>query len=411
MEAGEIKSQLEFIGYSKEVHVYSKAVGKLLDLYTSYIYDIEKSYEKGEKNAIWCGAFYASSWEAPLLYACDIVPASFTEMGRLSDQEAIQIAEDYYQFPVETCSMVKCTVGQWHLRRRGAGIKRILGANSSCEPYNLAWEIMKKEGYDVHNIDVIYRAPGVTGERLEHLVEFCIKQLYGIVEWLTGSREIDEEKLRIEIKRKNRLMAKVRKILDLRLKHPFYIRSVATIILINMGLANYFGKPEAFEDAVDLLIEEMENIPINKNDLKRVIPLIWAGGTGQEFGIYEAIDQAGGALLGFRSAPVKNIREDLPPMEALARYVCDSQRCGAEIYLRDRVEQEVNRINARGLVLYGYIGCSYSSIEKEMLSNYFHEKGLPCINLEGTFRVGMTTGQILTRVNAFIEMLSPNVVA
>jgi hypothetical protein len=30
---------------------------------------------------------------------------------------------------------------------------------------------------------------------------------------------------------------------------------------------------------------------------------VWAGGTGQEFGVYEAIDQAGGALSGLLMVP------------------------------------------------------------------------------------------------------------
>ena len=408
MEVADIKTQADFIQYSKEIHSYSKAVCQLLDLNASYIRDTEEAYKQGKIDAVYCGAFYASSWEAPLLYACGITPVSFTEMGRLSAEEAMHIAEDYYQFPIETCSMVKCTVGQWHMRRSEQGIKRILGASSSCEPYNLSWEAMKNEGYDVHNIDVVYRAPDVDGERLEKLVAFCTEELHGIAEWLTGSRNIDEEKLAAEIRRKNRLMAKVRKILELRLSHPYYVRSIVAIILINIGLANYFGKPEEFEAAIDLLIDEMERAPIDPEEVASVIPLVWAGGTGQEFGIFDTIDKAGGSLLGFRSAPTQSIREDLPTLEALARFVCGSQRCNAEIYLRKRVEEEIDKVHAKGLVLYGYIGCSYASIEREMLSSYFREKGLPCINLEGTFRIGAPVGQLITRVNAFIEMLATN---
>jgi benzoyl-CoA reductase/2-hydroxyglutaryl-CoA dehydratase subunit BcrC/BadD/HgdB len=265
---------------------------------------------------------------------------------------------------------------------------------------------MKKEGYDVYSTDVTYRGAGVQGKRLEQLVEFFIKQIDGVVNWLTGSQTIDEEKLKTEIKRKNRLLSKVRQILKLRLKHPFYIRSLATILMLNVGLNNYFGKPEEFEGAIDLLIEELEAEPINEADLKKVIPLVWAGGTGQEFGIYDAIDQAGGALLGLRSVPFKYYREDVPPVEALARYVYDNQGAGAGIYVRNVLEQEINRLNARGLVLYGYIGCSFASIDREMWRDYFHKKGVPSINLEGSFQVGAPSGQVLTRVKAFVEMLS-----
>lgn len=402
MELGQVQSQLDYLIYTKQKHSYSKAVGKLIDLSASYISDAEQAYAAGKKNAVWCGNL---GWEVPLLFACDTIPVAFSEMGRLSDRQAMEIAEDYYQFPAETCSMVKCTVGEWH-KRRGSSIKRIIGNSSNCEPYNQAWEIMKQEGYDVHNVEVFYRARGIDGQRLETLIQFFRKQIDDVLAWLTGSTKIDEDKLRLEIKRKNRLLAKVRKILELRLHNPFYIRSLPTIILLNIGLNNYFGKPEEFEAMVDDLISELETAAVDEADLARVIPLVWGYGTGQEFGVFEAIDQAGGALLGLRGVPFRDYREDVPPLEALVRYIYDNQGAGAGIYARNVIEQEIKKVNARGLILYGYIGCSFSSIDKEMWREYFHQQGIPSISLEGSFQVGAPTGQVLTRVKAFIEMLS-----
>ncbi|QDR79296.1 2-hydroxyacyl-CoA dehydratase subunit D [Sporomusa termitida] len=403
MDIEEVYSQRDYIEHCKQVHRYSPAIAKILDLSEAYIPDIEKAYQEGRQDAVWCNA---AGWQVPLIYSFGIIPVSYSEMGRLSDKEAMQIAEDYYQFPVETCSMVKCTVGQWHRRRHTSTIKRIIGNSSACEPYNLAWEIMKREGYDVYNNDVVYRGPAVAGKRLEELVGFFIEQIYDIAEWLTGSRQIDEDKLRVEIQRKNRLLRKLRTVLELRRQHPFYVRSLATILMLNIGLNNYFGKPAEYEAAIDLLIAELEQAPVSEADAKNVIPLVWAGGTGQEFGIYEAIDQAGGSLLGLRSVPFKLYREDIPPVEALARWVYDNAGAGAGVYARNVLEHEVNKLQARGIILYGYIGCSFASVDREMWRKYFHEKGIPSINLEGSFQTGAPSGQVLTRVKAFVEMLA-----
>jgi benzoyl-CoA reductase/2-hydroxyglutaryl-CoA dehydratase subunit BcrC/BadD/HgdB len=194
--------------------------------------------------------------------------------------------------------------------------------------------------------------------------------------------------------------------LELRLAHPLYLKSLPTILLLNIGLASYFGKPEEFESVVDELLAELENRPIDQDELARAIPLVWAGGTGQEFGIYEAIDAAGGALLGLRSVPFQLYREDVPPVEALVHYIYDNMGGGAAIYSQQILENEVKKVNARGLVLYGVIGCSFQSVDKEMWRNYFHQKGIPSINLDGSFQTGAPTGQLMTRVKAFIEMLS-----
>jgi benzoyl-CoA reductase/2-hydroxyglutaryl-CoA dehydratase subunit BcrC/BadD/HgdB len=398
-----VRTQRDYLQYSRDIHHYSSATAKLLDLSNSYIADAEAAFYAGKKNAIYAGG----GWEAPLIYSLDTIPIAYGEMGRLSDHETMSISEDNYQFPVETCSMVKCVVGQWHLRRnKKNGIKRILGSSSACEPYNMAWEVMKKEGFDVHNIDVIYRSTSTHGKRLDQLVDFFVDEIYGVVEWLTGSRKFDEDKLRFELKRKNRMLAKVRKILDLRLNHPFYLKTLPTILLLNVGLNAYFGKPEEYETVLDGLIDELSNREIDQSEIDRVIPLVWAGGTGQEFGVYEAIDQAGGALLGLRSVPMKAYREDIPPVEALARWMYDNSRGGAGLYWRNVLEQEVSKVKARGIVLYGVIGCSFQSIDKEMWRSYFHDKGIPSINLEGSFQTGAPTGQLMTRVKAFIEMLS-----
>jgi benzoyl-CoA reductase/2-hydroxyglutaryl-CoA dehydratase subunit BcrC/BadD/HgdB len=184
------------------------------------------------------------------------------------------------------------------------------------------------------------------------------------------------------------------------------MKTLAIILTLNVGLNNYFGKPEPYEEAIDALIAELEKAPVQEKDLKTVIPLVWGGPTGQEFGVYEAIDQAGGALLGLRSVPFRLYREDLPPLESLARWIYDNSTAGAGVYARHVLESEVDRLQARGVILYGYIGCSFASVDREMWRRYFHEKGLACINLEGSFQTGAPSGQVLTRVKAFVEMLA-----
>jgi benzoyl-CoA reductase/2-hydroxyglutaryl-CoA dehydratase subunit BcrC/BadD/HgdB len=108
------------------------------------------------------------------------------------------------------------------------------------------------------------------------------------------------------------------------------------------------------------------------------------------------------------SATSKNYREDVPPVEAMARYVLDGQTAGAAIYLRQAIEKQVERVKAQGLVLYGFTGCSLETVSREMNKEYFQNKGIACIDLEGTFQPDLAVGQTQTRVRAFIEMLSQN---
>jgi benzoyl-CoA reductase/2-hydroxyglutaryl-CoA dehydratase subunit BcrC/BadD/HgdB len=395
------RTQAEYIDYSKRVHAYSPAVNKLLDLSKNYIPYVENAFRNG-RSAVWC---FSYDWETLFLYSLGTLPAGYTEMGRYSTTEEMLIAEDYYQFPAETCSMVKCTVGQWHLRRRAGSINKILGSSSRCDPFNLAWEVLKKEGYDIYNGEVVYRSPTLSGERLDALIKFFVSQLHDIAEWLTGRRRIDEDRVRVEIARKNRLLSKMKKILELRLRHPFYVRSLPIVLIVTSGINNYFGKPEEYEEGLDLLLAELAELA-PEEDERAAVPLIWAGVIGQEFGVYEILDQTNGAILGLRSVPFRLYREDAPPLEAIARYLYDNSGAGAAVYARQVLDAELERVNAKGIIWYGYLGCPFSSVDREMWRRYFHEKGIPSINLEGAFQTGAPSGQVLTRVKAFVEMLS-----
>lgn len=400
MKNNEQQSQLEYIKHSRnEIHSYSKGVAKLFDLAVSYVYDAEEAHRKG-KNAVWTMGL----WEVPLIYACDALPVSITELGRLGSQGSITVAEDYFQVPRESCSMVTAILGEWHLRKE-SGIKRALGFCGFCEPLNVAWELAKKEGYDVYEMDAVYLPPKCDAARYEEMVRFFAEELRGAAKWIKGS-ELDEEKLDLEIRRRNEILGKLRRVMDLRLKHPLYIKSLPTMFLL-MGSGHYFGKPLEYLEVLNLLIDELEWLGDDLTPSK-ITPLVWAGGRGQEFGVYKAIDDAGGAILGWMTpnAFVKDYRLDVPPLESVARYVLEGQMAGASVYRRKYLEDQVNKTDAKGLVLYGYMGCSFGGIERELERNHFHKKGIPSISLEGTFQVGPPSGQLLTRVRAFVEMFS-----
>lgn len=265
-------SQADYIRYSRDVeHSYSKGVALLYDLVTTYIERCEEAYNNG-KNAVWTSAL----WEVPLIYACDAIPVSYTEAGRLSSPNAISAAEDYFQIPRETCSMVKAALGEWHLRKKG--IKRVLGYSSFCEPYNHAMELLKDEGFDVHFVDTPYN-PGKKDKRAhEEYVKFVVEELKAAAEWL-GGKKLDEEKLGFEIKRMNLAMGKVRRILDLRIETPLFLKSLPTMLLI-MGVGHYFGEPEKYMKVLDTFIAELEEANGAKFKGNNLIPLVWAGGRG-----------------------------------------------------------------------------------------------------------------------------------
>ena len=198
----------------------SEPVRALSELHKSYsLEQIERWAEEG-RSVIWGG----NSWEAPLIRSCDTIPVGFAELWKEDSLRAEAIAENHYQVPGEFCSMIKAMIGRLHLRKDNK-IKRILYFGSTCEPISMVLDHSRHDGYDVHCIDAATAFK--PGERRVELVNFLVNELQKVSLWLTGKR-VDEDRLTAELKFKNRIMSKVREILDLRVKAPFYLNSPPT---------------------------------------------------------------------------------------------------------------------------------------------------------------------------------------
>ncbi|MFL5254623.1 MAG: 2-hydroxyacyl-CoA dehydratase, partial [Rhodopila sp.] len=189
---------------------------------------------------------------------------------------------------------------------------------------------------------------------------------------------------------------------------PLYIRSLATMYTL-AGMTTYYGKPDEYEEVLDLLVEELEAAAAAPEPHDKLVRLAWVGGRGQEFGVYKAVDDAGGTITAWHSTVddwTRDYREDLPPLEAFADYTITGRTLGSPVRQRQRIEEYLPEFGAQGILFYGYIGCSFGSVHREIQGEYFHRLGLPSIFLEGSFQVGPPTGQLLTRIRAFVGMLS-----
>lgn len=400
-KAAEPTNQLEYIAQSKHDHSYSAGVKRLFDMALCYMDDAEKGNQAGRP-----AAWSTGLMEAPLLYACDTVPLAVYDLGRLTiGEEGANAAEAVFDMPKETCSMVSALLGEWYLRRNHS-VKKVVALSSVCEPLNMAYEMIAGYGFDIHRVEQVIKPVHGGEERLEQMVEFLSQELEEIAVFLTG-KPVDEARMAFEIRRLNRMMAKFRHILKLRLDNPLYIKSLPILFLL-MGSAHYFGKPEAYEEVLDQLIDELTHAEYIPPPLGKIIPLTWVGARGLEFGVFKAVDDLGGALLSwFTPNPYyKDWREDVPPLEAMARFILDYFVTGSPVNQLKYIEKLIEDASAKGILFYSYIGCPYGGLHIELFRDYFRKKGVPSSALEGSWQVGAPSGQLTTRVRAFIEMLS-----
>jgi benzoyl-CoA reductase/2-hydroxyglutaryl-CoA dehydratase subunit BcrC/BadD/HgdB len=90
----------------------------------------------------------------------------------------------------------------------------------------------------------------------------------------------------------------------------------------------------------------------------------------------------------------------------MARFILDYFVTGSPVNQIKYIEKMIEETGSKGMFFYTYIGCPYGGMHVELFRNHFHQKGVPSSFLEGSWQVGAPSGQLLTRVRAFVEMLS-----
>jgi benzoyl-CoA reductase/2-hydroxyglutaryl-CoA dehydratase subunit BcrC/BadD/HgdB len=70
------------------------------------------------------------------------------------------------------------------------------------------------------------------------------------------------------------------------------------------------------------------------------------------------------------------------------------------------IESLVRETGARGVIAGSVTGCPYGSIVPQLERTYFKNLGIPYISLETSVHQDPPTEEQLTRLKAFVEMLS-----
>jgi benzoyl-CoA reductase/2-hydroxyglutaryl-CoA dehydratase subunit BcrC/BadD/HgdB len=394
------KNQQEYLAYNRDAVSYSPALQKLNDLAVYGIDDLTAEAKKG-KNVVWSGT---ASTKSAFVYACGASPLSIADFGRFKDEGAIELAEDFFQIPEEACSQMKTALGEFYMHRDDT-VKRVVHNARGCEPFNQVFEYLKDFDYDVFTLDMGY-LPKHDSERSVQYRKHYEEEYRRLAKWISG-KPLDEQKLWEEMKCVNRIMRKIRTVLNLRKLHPDYMKSLSTILMF-LGSDHFYGKKEEYEEMLDMLIEEMSALKLGDfHDSK--IYLIWTGGRSVEYGIFQSIEESGGAILGWGVSNDLETNYDLnkEPMEAfMDSLLGDKNATGSSEDICKVLERQIEEFEAKGLIMYGFMGCSFSSVGRELMREYFKKREFPVLSLLGTYKAGEPSGQVITRVKAFMEMIA-----
>jgi benzoyl-CoA reductase/2-hydroxyglutaryl-CoA dehydratase subunit BcrC/BadD/HgdB len=356
--------------------------------------------------AVWNGLM----WDNSFLFACDAIPLQIGELWRDEHIQSQHVGEADFQIPEEFCAPGKAIAGRLHLWRNVTG-KRILVFGTGCDPRSISYEMLKSDGYQVYTIDGVTANPlEFDPKRHEAYVEYLTKEFEGLAIWLTG-RPYDEERLRAEIRFRNKVLSRMQRIIDLRRLNPLLLPQ-SLMMPLGMGASHYYGNREGYLQALDAVIEELE-IQTGLTEPAEYVPIVI---TGILATILRTVEESGGAIVASVRFGSELYREDIPPVESIARYLLNCQLRGEghdvsgafAAQRRYLVEDLFHQTKARGIISGGLISCPYFDMAAQLDQDYFRKKRIPFLTVQspGTGPESLPGEDQVTRVKAFIEMLS-----
>jgi hypothetical protein len=251
---------------------------------------------------------------------------------------------------------------------------------------------------------------GSVCEGMRDLLLSQFRTLISRLEEITG-HAFDEEALRQTIAQINRFRRSVEK--TRRYAYRSYGAALPALEMMNlefMGMAFYADPEEALDIALHLERTARKRFQNGHTLTSRdALRLFWVTPPADPILLNHA-EELGGQVVGSEyliHQIRKPLREDLPPLEALAEGVLDMSLIGTSSRRADIVVKEAKRAKAEGVVISSIFAGSHCASENRIIAEEVRRRlGIPVLtfNVVGPGKERQQ-GQILSRMQAFMEVL------
>jgi benzoyl-CoA reductase/2-hydroxyglutaryl-CoA dehydratase subunit BcrC/BadD/HgdB len=166
---------------------------------------------------------------------------------------------------------------------------------------------------------------------------------------------------------------------------------------------------------LQLLNELLNGLPQKTDESENLVPVYITGNMAHSPSWFSLIEEAGAQVIrddlcsGARSFRLM-VREDLDPLEGLTEryfnsFFCPTKYMGVHVPIETMVK-DVQESGARGVIFLLYKYCEAHFFDYPDLKLALESKGIPTLLLE-VEDPSYSIGQLKTRIQAFVEMLSP----
>jgi benzoyl-CoA reductase subunit C len=221
--------------------------------------------------------------------------------------------------------------------------------------------------------------------------------------------KIPLQNLKVSIQLFNRIREKIEEIYHYRRKSPYPISGSELAQIIRAG---YLMDRQRY---LGLLSDLVNELPEKAEEGEKRVPIYLAGNMTHSASYFSLIEESGAQVVqddlcsGTRFLRLM-VPEDRDPVESLARryfrsFMCPSKYGGIDAHIETLVD-EVQKSEAAGVIFLLYKYCEAHYFDYPDLKQALESKGIPTLLLE-VEDPSYSIGQLKTRIQAFIEMLSP----
>jgi benzoyl-CoA reductase/2-hydroxyglutaryl-CoA dehydratase subunit BcrC/BadD/HgdB len=348
------------------------------------------------------GYFPGNYLPEELIYAAGAIPICLINSGdvHLLDTSLSAISRIF-------CPFARTQVGERLVRQDPFySMLDMLVAPITCQHMKKAAEIWEYYG------DIEIFKLGIPHQYSENFtLEYYIDRLKALREQLetfTGN-EVTHEKIGDAIELYNRIRDLLRKISLTRRRNP---SPISTLDFIKLNHVSYYADPAFMADMLESVYRELKvnQVATTAPRLLLIGPNVAYG----DYGLLESVKDAGGEVVieevceGVRYY-WQTVYNNGDPFESLAKaYLIDRIPCA---FMRDSAQKRldfglelIRDFNVSGVIWYELIGCETYDEESYFFAQKLEELNIPMLIIESDY--GMRyTGQIQTRIEAFVEML------
>ncbi len=324
-------------------------------------------------------------------------------------QFTIPTAEEV--LPRDLCPLIKASVG-FKLEKICPyfEVSDFVVGETTCDGKKKAWELLNE-----HIPTYVMELPQQKTEASRKLWEAEVKRFKEYIEENSG-RTIETDKLATAIELINKKRAVLQRLYDTRKADPAPLSGKDALLITQLA---FFDDPERFTQKVTALCEELEQRVNDKEGVApKGTPRILITGTPMplpSWKIHHLVESSGGIVVceesctGTRyfekrvSEEGQNLDEQLANLSERAMGI----NCACYTPNNDRVDDVLRlakEYNVDGVIYYNLQFCQTYNMEYRKIANALKEEGIPVIQIESDYS-DSDTGQLKTRIEAFLEML------